>query len=204
MLETSPINLSVVFAGVDEAGRGPLAGPVAAAAVILSDDYDWSLLNDSKKLSAKKRSHLADEIRQHASSWAIAYASAKEIDELNIHNATLLAMKRAVEALTVRPEKILVDGKFCPDVAMESEAIIKGDSKVKAIAAASILAKTWRDELMLELHRQMPEFGFDKHKGYPTKAHLAAIEAFGISQHHRLSYKPVKCMQHKFYQESAK
>lgn len=181
-----------IICGVDEAGRGPLAGPVSAAAVILNLDNPIPGLNDSKKLSEKKRDLLAPLIKERALAWAVAYASVEEIDELNILQATLLAMKRAVLALSIKPELVLVDGLYCPDTGIKSEAIVKGDSKVAAISAASILAKTARDELMLKLHEQYPGYGLDIHKGYPTAAHLAALREHGVSDIHRRSFKPVR------------
>jgi len=162
--------------GVDEAGRGPLAGPVYAAAVILDDQHPIAGLADSKKLSEKKRNHLAAEIRQHALAWAIATASAEEIDRINILQASLLAMKRAIESLSLRPHEVLVDGLYCPDTTISSRAIVKGDSSVAAISAASILAKTARDEAMQLMHQNYPQYGFDAHKGYPTAAHIAALK----------------------------
>ena len=152
------MNQSTIFiCGVDEAGRGPLAGPVSAAAVILDPDNPIPGLNDSKKLSEKKRDLLAPLIRERALAWAVAYASVEEIDELNILQATLLAMKRAVHALSIQPQLVLVDGLYCPDTGIPSEAIVQGDSKVASISAASILAKTARDALMLQLHEQYPQ-----------------------------------------------
>lgn len=177
--------------GIDEAGRGPLAGPVVAAAVILDPARPISGLNDSKKLSEKKRNALAGEIRQHAIAWAVAEASVEEIDRLNILQATLLAMQRAVEGLTVRPERALVDGNKCPRLPMPVEAIVKGDGLVASIAAASILAKTTRDAQMRRLHEQYPQYGFDGHMGYPTAKHVAALLAHGASPVHRRSFAPV-------------
>lgn len=182
----------LICCGVDEAGRGPLAGPVSAAAVILNPARPIAGLADSKKLSEKKRDLLAPQIREHARAWAVAYASVEEIDELNILQATLLAMRRAVLALSVTPEYVLVDGLFCPDTGIQSEAIVQGDSKVAAISAASILAKTARDTLMLELHEQYPLYGFAGHKGYGTAAHLAALREHGACEIHRRSFKPVR------------
>lgn len=181
-----------LICGVDEAGRGPLAGPVYAAAVILNPQHPISGLADSKKLSEKKRNQLAVEIRQHASAWAIATASVAEIDELNILRASLLAMRRAVEALSLRPHEVLVDGLYCPDTGLPSRAIVKGDSSVAEISAASILAKTARDAAMIELHQRMPQYGFALHKGYPTAAHLAALTQHGVSAEHRHSFAPVR------------
>ena len=149
-------------------------------------------LNDSKKLSEKQRDKLALLIRERALAWAVAYASVEEIDRLNILQATLLAMQRAVQALSIQPQQVLVDGLYCPQTGIPSEAIVKGDSKVAAISAASILAKTDRDALMLQLDAQYPQYGFSIHKGYPTAAHLAALRAHGASEVHRKSFKPVR------------
>lgn len=182
----------LLICGVDEAGRGPLAGPVSAAAVILDDAHPIEGLADSKKLSEKQRDRLAPIIRERALAWAVAYAEVGEIDQLNILQATLLAMRRAVLALPMQPQHVLVDGLYCPQTGIPSQAIVKGDSKVAAISAASILAKTARDELMLRLHEQYPQYGFDGHKGYPTAAHLAALREHGISEVHRRSFRPVR------------
>ena len=182
----------VLICGVDEAGRGPLAGPVSAAAVILDPSRPIEGLADSKKLSEKQRDRLAPLIRARALAWAVAYAEVEEIDRLNILQATLLAMKRAVEALSIQPQQVLVDGLYCPQTGIPSRAIVKGDSKVAAISAASILAKTARDELMLALHGCYPQYGFDAHKGYPTAAHLAALREHGVSVVHRKTFKPVR------------
>jgi ribonuclease HII len=182
----------ILVCGVDEAGRGPLAGPVSAAAVILDPARPIAGLADSKKLSEKQRDLLAPLIRDRAIAWAVAYASVAEIDQLNILQATLLAMRRAVLALQVQPQQVLVDGLYCPQTGIASQAIVKGDSKVAAISAASILAKTARDELMLGLHQRYPQYGFAAHKGYPTAAHLAALRLHGVSDAHRRSFKPVR------------
>ena len=182
----------LLVCGVDEAGRGPLAGPVSASAVILDEARPIEGLADSKKLSEKQRDRLAPIIRERALAWAVAYAEVGEIDQLNILQATLLAMRRAVLALHTRPHQVLVDGLYCPQTGIPSEAIVKGDSKVAAISAASILAKTARDELMLRLHDQYPQYGFDGHKGYPTAAHLAALREHGVSEAHRRSFRPVR------------
>jgi ribonuclease HII len=182
----------LLICGVDEAGRGPLAGPVSAAAVILDASRPIEGLADSKKLSKKQRDRLAPIIRERALAWAVAYAEVDEIDELNILQATLLAMKRAVQALHILPQQVLVDGLYCPQTGIPSQAIVKGDSKVAAISAASILAKTARDELMLKLHEQYPQYGFDGHKGYPTAAHLAALREHGVCDVHRRSFRPVR------------
>jgi ribonuclease HII len=184
--------MNILICGVDEAGRGPLAGPVSAAAVILDPHYPIAGLADSKKLSEKKRDALAPLIQQHALAWAVAYASVEEIDQLNILQATLLAMRRAVLALSIQPQQVLVDGLFCPNTGIPSQAIVQGDSKVAAISAASILAKTARDELMLRLHEQYPQYGFAEHKGYPTAVHLAALREHGVTEIHRRSFRPVR------------
>ena len=190
-LFSSPPLDCLLICGVDEAGRGPLAGPVSAAAVILDEANPIPGLADSKKLSEFQRERLAPLIRERALAWSVAYASEEEIDRLNILQATLLAMKRAVQGLSVVPHQVLVDGLYCPDTGIASQAIVKGDSKVAAISAASILAKTARDALMLELHEQYPNYGFAVHKGYPTAAHLAALQQYGVCAVHRKSFKPV-------------
>jgi len=177
--------------GVDEAGRGPLAGPVVASAVILDPRNPIPGLNDSKKLSAKRREALAIEIRAKALAWAVAEASVEEIDRINILQASLLAMQRAVASLTVRPEKALIDGNRCPVLDCPAEAVIGGDGKVASIAAASILAKTVRDAGMLVLHAEFPMYGFDRHMGYPTAFHLQALREHGASRVHRRSFAPV-------------
>lgn len=182
----------LLICGVDEAGRGPLAGPVTAAAVILDESRPIDGLADSKKLSERQRDQLAPIIRERALAWAVAFAEVDEIDRLNILQATLLAMRRAVLALHTRPHQVLVDGLYCPQTGVPSQAIVKGDSKIAAISAASILAKTARDEVMLRLHVQYPQYGFDGHKGYPTAAHLAALREHGVSEVHRRSFRPVR------------
>jgi ribonuclease HII len=181
-----------LIAGVDEVGRGPLAGPVVAAAVILDINYPIVGLADSKKLTARKREQLTEQIKQHALAWAIGRVEPSEIDVLNIHHASLLAMKKAIDALTLKPAFIQVDGKFCPNIDIPSEAIIGGDAKIQAISAASIIAKVTRDAEMVKWHQHYPEYGFNVHSGYPTKRHLAALEAFGVSPIHRRSYEPVR------------
>ena len=186
------MTIATLICGVDEAGRGPLAGPVFAAAVILDENHPITGLADSKKLSEKKREKLAVEIRQHALAWAIGYADVLEIDRINILQASLLAMKRAVENLRLIPAQVLVDGLYCPPLAMPSQAIVKGDGSVAQISAASILAKTARDAVMLELHVRYPQYGFDRHKGYGTAEHLAALRHHGASPVHRVSFAPVK------------
>ena len=182
----------VLVCGVDEAGRGPLAGAVYAAAVILDPLHPIAGLADSKTLSEKKRDILAEAVKQHALAWAIASASVEEIDRLNILQASLLAMRRAVEALPMLPSRVLVDGLHCPEVAIPSEAIVRGDSKVTEIAAASILAKTARDEEMRRLDKLYPQYAFARHKGYPTAEHLQLLQRHGVSPVHRTSYGPVK------------
>lgn len=178
-------------AGVDEAGRGPLAGPVVAAAVILDERQPIKGLADSKKLSAIRREALFDEIRAKALCCSVAMASAEEIDRLNILQATLLAMSRAVEGLRLLPHMVLVDGNRIPKLAMRAEAIVKGDATVAAISAASILAKVTRDRMMLELDADFPLYGFAKHKGYGTAEHLDALKKWGPTQAHRRSFAPV-------------
>ena len=181
-----------LFCGADEAGRGPIAGPVFAAAVILDPDHPIAGLKDSKKLSEHRRDELALEIKHYAKAWAIAECSIEEIDELNILHASMLAMKRAIESLAIRPELALIDGNRCPKLMIAAKAIVKGDDKVPAISAASILAKTARDAVMLDLHRQYPEYGFDRHKGYPTAYHLEQLSIHGVSPVHRKTYAPVR------------
>ena len=178
--------------GVDEAGRGPLAGPVYAAAVILRSDHTIMGLADSKALSALQRERLSEEIRANALAWAVAFATVEEIDRLNILQASLLAMRRAVAALSVRPIKALVDGNRDPRLDCLTETIVKGDATVPAISAASILAKVDRDTEMLRLHALHPAYGLDRHKGYPTKQHLAAIRQHGVCEIHRRSFAPVR------------
>ncbi|MDE2003761.1 MAG: ribonuclease HII [Betaproteobacteria bacterium] len=180
-----------LVAGVDEAGRGPLAGPVVAAAVILDPARPVDGLRDSKLLSPGRRERLAVEIRARSIAWAVAVCGVAEIDELNILQATLLAMRRAVEALQVRPVRALVDGNRCPELACPARAIIRGDRDVAAIAAASILAKTARDAMLIELDREYPAYGFARHKGYGTPEHLAALELHGPCPAHRRSFAPV-------------
>jgi len=179
------------IAGVDEVGRGPLVGDVVTAAVILDPDNPIEGLMDSKKLSEKKRSLLAEEIKTHAVAWAIGRATPEEIDTLNILHATMLAMQRAVQSLAVEPDYVLVDGNRCPNFGIESQSVVKGDARVAEISAASILAKVARDEEMIALDKLHPEYGFAQHKGYPTKAHLENIVKFGVLDCYRQSFKPV-------------
>lgn len=183
--------LDGLVCGIDEAGRGPLAGPVTAAAVILDPARPIAGLNDSKKLSEKRREALAIEIKEKALAWAIAEASPAEIDQINILQATFLAMQRAVAALSITPERAVVDGNRCPKLAIPVEAVVKGDGKIAAIAAASILAKTDRDGKLRALHADYPHYGFDRHMGYPTAAHFAALQEHGPCPEHRRSFAPV-------------
>ena len=183
-----------LVAGVDEAGRGPLAGPVVAAAVILDDLQPISGLGDSKVISPRKREALFDEIRARALACSIAQASVQEIDHFNILQATLLAMRRAVDGLRLPPHRVLVDGNRLPLLKMAAAAIVKGDALVPAISAASILAKVYRDRLCLDLHAAHPAYGFAVHKGYPTAAHLAALRQHGACDAHRRSYAPVRAV----------
>ncbi|MBT9540353.1 ribonuclease HII [Thiobacillus sp.] len=192
---TSPVILHVGplgLCGVDEAGRGPLAGPVMAAAVMLDPERPIPGLRDSKKLSASKREQLAGAIRLHAAAWCVAEASVAEIDQLNILQATMLAMQRAVAGLARAPDDVWVDGNRCPNWSWRSQAVVKGDDKVAAIAAASILAKTARDQFMQQLHAEFPAYGFAQHMGYGTAVHLAALKTHGACPHHRRSFGPVK------------
>ena len=180
------------IAGVDEVGRGPLVGAVVAAAVILDPKHPIDGLADSKKLSAKRREHLSEQIREHALAWCIAECSPAEIDQLNILWATMLAMERAVAGLQQTPLHIYIDGNRCPkDLPVAATAVIKGDSKVPAISAASIIAKVARDHDMERLHQRHPQYGFAQHKGYPTRAHLDALQAHGPLPEHRRSFGPV-------------
>jgi ribonuclease HII len=188
VLHVGPLGLC----GVDEAGRGPLAGPVLAAAVMLDPAQPIDGLRDSKKLSGRARETLADAIRQRAAAWCVAEASVAEIDQLNILHATMLAMQRAVAGLARAPDEVWVDGNRCPDWPWRAQCVVKGDDKVAAIAAASILAKTARDALMCQLHAAYPVYGFDRHMGYGTAAHLDALQAHGACPHHRRSFSPVR------------
>lgn len=193
--------LATLVCGVDEAGRGPLCGPVVAAAVILDPAHPIAGLADSKKLTAARRERLAIEIRKYALAWAVAEADVAEIDRLNILHASMLAMKRAVEALTLLPGLVRVDGNRCPDIAFPCEAVVGGDALVAEISAASILAKTVRDEGMVALDARYPEYGFARHKGYPTTQHMAALQAHGVLDCHRRSFGPVRALiaQHELF-----
>lgn len=183
---------SLLVAGVDEAGRGPLAGPVVAAAVILDDANPVTGINDSKRLSARRRETLDGAIRTQALAWAIVHASPQEIDTHNIFQATLRAMRQAVESLTVAASHALVDGKHCPELPCPADAIVGGDGLEPSIGAASILAKVERDRVMVELDAVWPDYGFARHKGYPTREHLAALARLGPTPEHRRSFAPVR------------
>ena len=183
-----------LICGVDEVGRGPLIGAVVTAAVILDPNKPIAGLTDSKKLSEKRRTELAELIKQNALCWALGRAEPAEIDQLNILHATMLAMRRAVAALSIKPEWVLVDGNRTTDFGLPATAIVKGDLLVPEISAASILAKVARDTEMHALHQAYPDYGFDAHKGYPTAAHLAAIGVHGVLSEHRRSFKPVRLM----------
>ncbi len=181
---------NVIEAGCDEAGRGCLAGPVFAAAVILPPDFEHPYLNDSKQLSEKRRYELREFIYKNATTYAVASYSPQEIDEVNILNASIYSMHRALEKLTVQPEHIIIDGnRFKPYCKIPYQTVVKGDGKYMSIAAASVLAKTCRDDYMMQLHHLLPQYGWDKSKGYPTKAHRKAIEKYNICEHHRKSFR---------------
>jgi ribonuclease HII len=182
----------MIVAGVDEAGRGPLAGPVVAAAVVLSVSYPIDGLADSKTLSALRREALAVQIRAHASAWALGMASVEEIDRLNILQATLLAMQRAVQGLAMTPDLVLVDGNRAPRLSCPVRTVVRGDALIKSISAASILAKVARDDILQHLDGEYPGYGFAIHKGYPTAAHQRALETLGPSPVHRRSFGPVR------------
>jgi ribonuclease HII len=182
----------IYLAGVDEVGRGPLAGPVVAAAVILDPGNPIEGLADSKKISEKRREVLDRVIRESALAWSLGRAEVEEIDRLNILHASLLAMRRAVEGLSISPDHALVDGNRCPDLSCSAEAVVGGDSTVPVISAASIIAKVARDREMVELDRCYPGYGLARHKGYPTKAHLEALQRLGVTEIHRRSFAPVK------------
>jgi ribonuclease HII len=182
--------------GVDEAGRGPLVGAVVAGAVVLDPNNPIEGLKDSKKLSAARREYLYEQIMEKAKAWGVGEASPVEIDKINILQATMLAMRRAIEDLATRlgawPDKALIDGNRCPELPISAEAIIKGDAKEPAISAASIVAKVTRDRQMMSLHEQHPEYGFAQHMGYPTEAHFAALKQYGACDQHRRSFSPVR------------
>ncbi|MBE0486558.1 ribonuclease HII [Marinobacter sp.] len=180
------------LAGVDEVGRGPLIGAVVTAAVILNPEQPIEGLADSKKLSEKRRLSLYDEILEKAAAWSLGRCEAAEIDQLNIYQATMLAMRRAVDGLSIKPEYVLVDGNRCPKWSWPSEPVVKGDSRVAAISAASIIAKVTRDREMAELEQKYPGFGLAQHKGYPTPVHLEALATLGVTPEHRRSFRPVQ------------
>ena len=186
------VNVSGLMAGVDEVGRGPLAGPVVAAAVILDETRTIRGLNDSKLLAAEERERLDHEIRRKAICFCVASASVAEIDTINILRAALLAMRRAVEGLAQQPQIVLVDGNQRPELTMAVRTVVGGDAKVRAISAASIIAKVHRDRLCMQLHDQHPQYGFDSHKGYSTPEHLSALQVHGACPHHRRSFAPVR------------
>ncbi|MCG8370291.1 MAG: ribonuclease HII [Proteobacteria bacterium] len=197
MQQARPFELGELVAGVDEAGRGPLAGPVVASAVILDPDDRIEGLADSKRLTARRRTRLADEIRRRAVCWSVGWAQSGEIDELNILAATMLAMRRAIANLTVTPTGVQVDGNRLPDlewdgVRIEGEAIVGGDATIEAISAASIVAKTTRDGIMEFLDRMHPEYGFAQHKGYGTEVHVQRLREYGPCAQHRTSFAPVR------------
>lgn len=184
-----------LIAGVDEVGRGPLVGAVVTAAVILDPQKPIMGLTDSKKLSEKKRLALAEEIKEKARCWSLGRAEPEEIDSLNILHATMLAMQRAVEGLSITPDFVLVDGNRVPNLSMPAQAVVKGDALVQEISAASILAKVTRDLEMVELDKQFPEYGFAKHKGYPTALHFEKLSQYGATPFHRKSFAPVaRCL----------
>ncbi len=187
-----PVTTTLYLAGVDEVGRGPLAGPVVTAAVILDPERPIAGLADSKALSEKRREELAEIIRERALAWALGRAEVEEIDRINILQATLLAMQRAVAGLALPPEHVLVDGNRCPELPCSAEAVIGGDRTVAVISAASILAKVARDREMVELDWHYPGYGLARHKGYPTKIHLEALERLGVTPIHRRSFGPVR------------
>jgi ribonuclease HII len=191
MIDIELINKTEMLAGVDEVGRGPLAGPVVAAAVILNPENPIEGLNDSKKINQKKRESMSIEIQSKSLAWSLGRAEVEEIDKLNILKASLLAMKRAIESLVLKPKLIAVDGQYTPEVDYEKIAIIKGDSLVPAISAASIIAKVARDKEMIEFDEIYPGYGFSSHKGYPTKQHIESLEILGITEIHRRSFSPV-------------
>jgi len=194
LFDDLPFSLDEIICGVDEAGRGPLAGPVFAAAVILDPNKPIAGLRDSKKLSEAKRDLLAPVIKRDALAWAVAECSEREIDGINILQASLLAMRRAVEALSVAPTLALIDGNRCPVMKIQTIAIVGGDDKVDSISAASILAKTARDAALVALHAIYPQYGFDQHKGYGTALHLERLRLHGVSPVHRYTYAPVRAL----------
>ena len=185
------VNETDLVAGVDEVGRGPLAGPVVAAAVILDPKKPIDGLCDSKKMSANRRLEMSDKIKSNSLAWSLGRAEAKEIDEINILQASLLAMKRAIEVLNIEPDIVLVDGNYTPSINFKKKAIVKGDSFISEISAASIIAKVERDNEMIALDKIYPGYGFSSHKGYPTKQHIESLKKLGITDIHRITFSPV-------------
>ena len=185
------VNETDLVAGVDEVGRGPLAGPVVAAAVILDPKKPIDGLCDSKKMSANRRLEMSDKIKSNSLAWSLGRAEAKEIDEINILQASLLAMKRAIEVLNIEPDIVLVDGNYTPSINFKKKAIVKGDSFISEISAASIIAKVERDNEMIALDKIYPGYGFSSHKGYPTKQHIESLKKLGITDIHRVTFSPV-------------
>ena len=191
LIDDFEVNETDLVAGVDEVGRGPLAGPVVAAAVILDPKKPIDGLCDSKKMSANRRLEMSDKIKSNSLAWSLGRAEAKEIDEINILQASLLAMKRAIEVLNIEPDIVLVDGNYTPSINFKKKAIVKGDSLISEISAASIIAKVERDNEMIALDKIYPGYGFSSHKGYPTKQHIESLKKLGITDIHRITFSPV-------------
>ena len=191
LIDDFEVNETDLVAGVDEVGRGPLAGPVVAAAVILDPKKPIDGLCDSKKMSANRRLEMSDKIKSNSLAWSLGRAEAKEIDEINILQASLLAMKRAIEVLNIEPDIVLVDGNYTPSINFKKKAIVKGDSFISEISAASIIAKVERDNEMIALDKIYPGYGFSSHKGYPTKQHIESLKKLGITDIHRITFSPV-------------
>ena len=191
LIDDLEVNETDLIAGVDEVGRGPLAGPVVAAAVILDPKKPIDGLCDSKKMSANRRLEMSDKIKSNSLAWSLGRAEVKEIDEINILQASLLAMKRAIELLNIEPDIVLVDGNYTPSVNFKKKAIVKGDSLISEISAASIIAKVERDNEMIALDKIYPGYGFSSHKGYPTKQHIESLKRLGITDIHRITFSPV-------------
>ena len=191
LIDDLEVNETDLIAGVDEVGRGPLAGPVVAAAVILDPKKPIDGLCDSKKMSANRRLEMSDKIKSNSLAWSLGRAEAKEIDEINILQASLLAMKRAIEVLNIEPDIVLVDGNYTPSINFKKKAIVKGDSFISEISAASIIAKVERDNEMIALDKIYPGYGFSSHKGYPTKQHIESLKRLGITDIHRITFSPV-------------
>ena len=191
LIDVLVVNETDLIAGVDEVGRGPLAGPVVAAAVILDPKKPIDGLCDSKKMSANRRLEMSDKIKSNSLAWSLGRAEVKEIDEINILQASLLAMKRAIELLNIEPDIVLVDGNYTPSINFKKKAIVKGDSFISEISAASIIAKVERDNEMIALDKIYPGYGFSSHKGYPTKQHIESLKRLGITDIHRITFSPV-------------